>query len=192
MISKQALLQKIWSDFRKEFSIPLEYNRISEQVALRAAFCLEMRLANKFSLNEIGAAIFYTRKDKTMFLDHSSVIHLSKSASWGHYKFIPVYQSACKYLKDYIASINETEEIENRESWNTATNEAMVREAIIERDFAVRRLSEYKERVSTLKKISVHGVLKEIKRLNGVYGSLGYQTVNLEPIHKLKKELSEL
>lgn len=201
--SSQILLSA-WKAFKEEFEIPDKRSRKLNHVAARAAFCYEIRNINSFSLSEIGAVMVFKDNVKgriqTGNLDHSTVLHLIRKASWGTYDSITSYTNARKYMMEYIDKhINDVQQDSLEERISRMKEHTVLKrmkqnlEKVREENLALKQANIVLiERIKKARTYRLDTVVREINLLNGVYSSLGYSTIKTEKIEAVNDLLKTI
>lgn len=201
--SSQILLSA-WKAFKEEFEIPDKRSRKLNHVAARAAFCYEIRNINSFSLSEIGAVMVFKDNVKgriqTGNLDHSTVLHLIRKASWGTYDSITSYTNARKYMMEYIDKhINDVQQDSLEERISRMKEHTVLKrmkqnlEKVREENLALKQANIVLiERIKKARTYRLDTVVREINLLNGIYSSLGYSTIKTEKIEAVNDLLKTI
>lgn len=189
------IISKTWGDFKEAFKISSEYDKKNSSVALRAAFCHQMKKTNFFTLEEIGSVMVFFKNNNVVYFDHTSVIHLINQSKIGYYKTIPIYNEAMKYLYDYIEENFQFKKIEEEDENKVSGAyfyKSKVEELEIEKYEVIKKLEEYEIKIKELKKCNISQIIRGVEKLNNVWGSLGYTTVDIKELRKVRNMINEM
>ena len=205
MKNRISELAKAYQKMRAEFNLPETRDRKIHNVAVRAAFCFQMRETKIFTYEDIGAAVIFKGSKGMESMHHATVIHLVKRVNDGFYNGVYGFDEAMKAanllamdiigidadMEEEISSIKENfviKELTRRENDLKKRIEMLT----VENKSLLLRNKRVEEAVRRIKSIRLWVLKEEIRTRSSKLEALGYEPISTQRLSHLENEIEKI